>query len=224
MSCTRYRELANALQFHIGFARAAGAPTEFRFLNALGPLRVGFEPAQCSEEEYALFMAQVNGSPSGGTPLCTHINQIAREISSHANQLRACGQRACLIIATDGESSDGDVAAALPVWVVIRLCTNEDRIVEYWNGIDEQLELNMDVLDDHRGEAKEIHKANPWLVYGEPLHRMREFGVSIKELDILDEKLIPLSTLVRIVKILYISLVICIYHYFFCVYSATVTW
>ena len=39
-----------------------------------------------------------------------------------------------LIIATDGESSDGSLAAAmkpleqLPVSVVVRLCTNDDKV------------------------------------------------------------------------------------------------
>jgi hypothetical protein len=46
----------------------------------------------------------------------------------------------------------------LPVWVVIRLCTNEDRMVEYWNNIDSAIELNMDVIDDPQGEAAEIYK------------------------------------------------------------------
>ncbi len=32
---------------------------------------------------------------------------------------------------------------------------------------------------------------NGWLTYAEPLHRMREFGVTFKELDLLDEG--PLS-------------------------------
>mgnify|MGYP003385803387 FL=1 len=51
-------------------------------------------------------------------------------------------------IATDGESSDGDIAAAmrplqaLPVWVVIRLCTDDERVVNYWNTIDAQVSTN----------------------------------------------------------------------------------
>ena len=49
------------------------------------------------------------------------------------------------------------------------------------------LELRLDILDDCTGEATEIAKINPWLTYGEPLHRMREFGVTMKELDMLDE-------------------------------------
>lgn len=100
------------------------------------------------------------------------------------------------MIASDGESSDGDVSEALkpleslPVWIVIRLCTHDKKVVDYWNNIDKILHLEMDVLDDFSGEAKEVHAHNPWLTYGEPLHRMREFGVHIKELDLLDEKLL----------------------------------
>ena len=51
----------------------------------------------------------------------------------------------------------------LPVWVVIRLCTNDNSMTQYWNGIDSEVELNMDVIDDPLGEAKEIHKYVPVL-------------------------------------------------------------
>jgi hypothetical protein len=50
-----------------------------------------------------------------------------------------------VVIATDGESSDGDIVTAmkplkqLPCWVVIRLCTDQDSIVDYWNNIDSEL-------------------------------------------------------------------------------------
>ena len=73
---------------------------------------------------------------------------------------------------TDGEASDGDVAAAmrplqeLPVWVVVRLCTDDPRIVKYWNDIDSQLEVEIDVIDDLIGEAEEVSKHNAWLTYG----------------------------------------------------------
>jgi hypothetical protein len=129
--------------------------------------------------------------------LCYHISQIVQQISAVAPQLLAAGQKAALVIATDGESSDGDVAVAmaplchLPVWVTIRLCTDDPKVVEYWNSIDGQLEMNIDVIDDFLGEGQEINKVNGWLTYGEPLHRLRELGVSMKEIDLLDESRLP---------------------------------
>ncbi len=57
--------------------------------------------------------------------------QVIAQIRTMEAQLRATGQKACVIIATDGESSDGDIAnamrplQALPVWVVVRLCTGK---------------------------------------------------------------------------------------------------
>ncbi len=35
-----------------------------------------------------------------------------------------------------------------------------------------------------------MYEANPWLVYGLPLHRMREFGLPSKEFDVLDSNLL----------------------------------
>ena len=43
------------------------------------------------------------------------------------------------------------------------------------------------VLDDYASEAAEVMKVNNWFTYGEPLHRMREFGSPLKELDLIDE-------------------------------------
>ena len=31
-------------------------------------------------------------------------------------------------------------------------------MVDYWNSVDSEIELNMDVIDDPRGEALEIYK------------------------------------------------------------------
>ena len=126
--------------------------------------------------------------------MCRHIREVTADIRRYEPELRRLGQRVAIIIMTDGEPSDGNLVAAmaplrdLPVWVVVRLCTDEDRVVDFWNNIDNELELNMDVLDDMAGEAEDINKANPWLSYTEPFHRMREFGVHTKEFDLLDEQ------------------------------------
>ena len=98
--------------------------------------------------------AAFEDSPRGGTPLCKHIVEVVNQILPIAGTLRSKGQRAVVVIATDGESSDGDITACLrplerlPVYLVIRLCTDDPKIVDYWNTIYASLELDMDVLDE----------------------------------------------------------------------------
>jgi hypothetical protein len=179
------------MKFHAALAEYARAPTEFRLLNGAEPIVVG----RGDDTGFAMSVLQerFDASPGGGTPLCKHIRAVTAQIQSAETMLRANKQRACIVIATDGESSDGDIALAmkplerLPCWVVIRLCTDDDKIVDYWNNIDSQLELDMDVLDDFTSEAAEIMAVNDWIVYGEPLHKLREWGIHFKELDLLDE-------------------------------------
>ena len=51
-----------------------------------------------------------------------------------------------------------------------------------------------------------MHVKNPWVTYGEPLQRLREFGVTIKEIDLMDEiSLSPEQT--RVVCALLLNLV-----------------
>jgi hypothetical protein len=207
VGCSRWTELTEAMKFHINFARQAAAPTEFRLLNGADPIKIGYSDAD-EADRLAILMTLLEGSPTYGTPLCRHIREVIAEIRAAEGQLRAKGQKACLIIATDGESSDGDIAEAmaplknLPVWVVVRLCTDDERVGDYWNRVDEQLELNIDVLDDLNGEAAEVHKQNPWLTYGEQIQRLREFGIAVKEIDLLDERRLSFDELRRMAKVL----------------------
>ena len=150
----------------------------------------------------------IDSSPTGRTPLCAQIRDVCAEIAADAPLLRANGQRVCLVIASDGQASDGDVMEALrplhdvPVWIVIRLCTDDDDVVEYWNGVDEELELDMDVLDDLSGEAAEVIGRCPWLTYGPPLHRLREWGTSAKIFDLIDERALTKSEMFELAKVI----------------------
>ena len=190
VSCTRWSELTDALSFHIELAEAVRAPTEFRLLNGADPVLVGM--GDDNGEGLAFAKEVIAEGPAGQTPLCAHINCVVRAITKMAPTLRANGQKAAVIIATDGESTDGSVSEAmkplqkLPVWVVIRLATDTPDVVRYWDQIDKELELEMDVLDDLVQDARQVDRVNPWLRYGDELHRMREFGASFKEMDLID--------------------------------------
>ncbi|CAB9513401.1 expressed unknown protein [Seminavis robusta] len=215
--CSRWEEIQECVKYHIAMAGAIEASTYFRLLNNPGA-RVGpqqFSVADSSER----IMDDVreaqniirNEKPHGCTPLTSHILEIHREIKALAPELRQNGQRVTIVIATDGLPTDqrghgGDtmknefvealrMLEGLPVWVVIRLCTDEDKVVEFYNDLDVILELSVEVLDDFTAEAQEVYECNPWLNYALPIHRMREMGFHDRVFDMLDERLLTKSEL-----------------------------
>jgi len=213
--CSRWEEIQECVQYHIQLACSIGAPTEFRFLNDpgahVGPQRfIVAEDSTYDRSKEAMDIVR-RARPTGVTPLTAHVMDIQREIRSMAPQLRAQGQKVAIVIATDGLPSDemgqGGMMMkqqfvnslrsleGLPVWLVIRLCTDEDEVVEFYNELDSQLELSIEVLDDFVGEAKEIYSTNPWLNYALPIHRMREMGYHDRVFDLLDERLLTKSEL-----------------------------
>ena len=116
-------------------------------------------------------------------------------ITPIAQSLRANGQAVAVLLCTDGLPNNRQTfiqamqqLQALPVWCVVRLCTDDDAVVNYWNDLDRALEAPLEVLDDVRGEAAEVTSLNPWLTYGPPLHMARLFGLPEKIFDAIDEE------------------------------------
>ncbi len=119
-------------------------------------------------------------------------------------------QKVAIVIATDGlpnvrhsfvealRSLEG-----LPVWIVIRLCTDDDKVVEYYNNLDSQLELSLEVLDDWEMEAKEVYEHNKFLNYTLPLHRCREMGYHHRIFDLLDERKLTMDELQEFLVLLF---------------------
>eukprot|EP00560_Eucampia_antarctica_P007854 CAMPEP_0197825544 /NCGR_PEP_ID=MMETSP1437-20131217/2598_1 /TAXON_ID=49252 ORGANISM="Eucampia antarctica, Strain CCMP1452" /NCGR_SAMPLE_ID=MMETSP1437 /ASSEMBLY_ACC=CAM_ASM_001096 /LENGTH=376 /DNA_ID=CAMNT_0043425571 /DNA_START=47 /DNA_END=1174 /DNA_ORIENTATION=+ len=210
-NCTRWNEIKEAVTYHINLSSLLEVPTSFRFLNHPGAtvgsqqfdiVMEGAHTAAADVENAMSIMSRAK--PGGCTPLTKHILDIHRTVLSLAPQLKATGKRVVIVLATDGLPTDdvGNANASakqqftqslrklegLPVWVVIRLCTDEDDVVDFYNQLDDDLELNMDVLDDFCGEASEVYEHNSWLNYALPLHRMREMGFHDRLFDMLDER------------------------------------
>ena len=139
-------------------------------------------------------------TPQGVTPLKIQIRRILQSI-------QCIQEKIILVIATDGRPTDSFGYSSVQVdqefewalreiqskaWIVIRLCTNDESILRYYQTLDDQLEFSLEVLDDYFGEAKEVHQHNPWLTYSLSLHRCREMGMSYhglyRWLDWLDER------------------------------------
>jgi hypothetical protein len=198
--CSRWEELGQSLLWQAKVSAILGAPTEFRLLN---------KPARLSSQNItvgvgagvAVDVAEVKKimktNPVNETPLCKALRSVITDIQALAPELAAKGQTVSVIIASDGEATDGTMEEVmetmkplsdLPCDVVVRLCTDDESVVKYWNDIEVNPELELDVLDDIGGEGDEVRRLNPWLGYGEALHRVREFGAAPKLLDFIDER------------------------------------
>merc|ERR1711871_845504 len=114
--------------------------------------------------------------------------------------MREAGKKAVVTIATDGLPDDSHSFRSrlselqrLPVWLVVRLCTSEESVVEYYNDLDKQLEAPVEVIDDLVSEATEIHRTNPWITYAPPLQLARTLGLHDRYFDLLDEQPLHVS-------------------------------
>lgn len=113
VKCTRWSELTETMRFMADLSDALGSPSEFRLLNGSDPIIVGLEGSNDGGESMSLLKEVLEESPGGPTPLCGHIDAVVKAIESVSDLLRTNGQKITVMIATDGESSDGNVADAL---------------------------------------------------------------------------------------------------------------
>jgi len=210
VDCTRWEEIKESVTYHAQMADLLQAETWFKLLNDPGA-RVGpqqFEVASNQDTtnnqvQHAINIMS-NTSPGGVTPLTDHVSEIYMVVDSLRPQLEAEGKKVAIILATDGLPTDNQGhhneyvkklfvdslrrLEGLPVWLVIRLCTDEEDVVEFYNNLDEQLELSMDVLDDFCGEAEEVFEHNSFLNYTLHIHRLREMGFHHRVFDMIDER------------------------------------
>ena len=210
--CTRWEELREAVIYHAQLATLLNAPTKFVLLNdpdMMGEphgyrrqeMSIGQRGSQRIEEDLKSFLGTfARIEPGGATPLTKHLVQIYKSIQHLQDKI-------VLVLATDGRPTDSFGYSSTSVdrafeealrqiqskaWVVVRLCTDDSSTIQYYQQLDEHMELSLEVLDDYLDEAKEVYYFNPWLTYSLPLHRCREMGLSVHSLhrwlDWLDER------------------------------------
>jgi len=211
VSCTRWEELQDAVRYHAQMAALLDSSTIFKLLNNPGS-RIGpqqFSVAQTGEADVSTEIENVFNiiekvQPGGVTPLTHHIWDIRQSVHAMSPQLIKDDKKVVVVLATDGlptdsqgyggqEVTDGFMQAlrsleGLPIWLVIRLCTDEEPVTRFYNALDGQLELSLEVLDDFVGEAEEVYRHNAWINYALPMHRCRELGYHDRLFDLIDER------------------------------------
>lgn len=212
---SRWEELQACVEYHVDMAAELQIPTTFRLLNApdrKNPnLNSFFDIGMSADNSANVDQSRVvmNNEPKGPTPLALHLRRLRSDLEMISRELEESGQKVVIIIATDGIPTNErgytgkeitqDFVNALnnvynfPVWVVFRLCTNNQEILEYYNGLDLLLERPVEVLNDFMDESLEVHKCNPWINYCQPIHRCREFGFHHRLFDLMDERPLTLD-------------------------------
>jgi len=198
---TRWEELIDLAKCHGEWNGALGVPSEFVLLNSRSPR----SPVQGRDyfaiagegwrEQVANMTAALHRmGPDGFTPLGERLEDIRTRLQQNRAALE--GRRVNLTIVTDGVPDSRPLLVQgirrimneLPVRLVIRLCTDDDSVVEFYNDLDKDVELPLDIIDDVLGEAREIRRMNPFLVYTPMLQMVREAGARLPVLDYLDER------------------------------------
>lgn len=233
VACSRWHEIQQMALQQADWNCHIGTPCEFLLLNPPSKrdpsaLREGVDYAVVDaasgvpeHQVSALRKMLERTQPRGPTPLYDRLSEIYSRVSQESSELANSGQRIVLVIATDGlptgaysgTCTDADrrrliqqlrkLTSDLPIFVVVRLTTDEEDVVEFYNSIDEELELPLEVLDDLESEAKEIaQQGNGWLTYSPLIHTLREGGTFVKLFDLLDERRLTRLEVVLFVRLL----------------------
>jgi hypothetical protein len=221
ISCTRMEELKETVTYHAQLAALLEAPTKFLMLNGSDngaypqELSIAERGSEWIEDDMEYFLENLpRVRPKGATPLTNLLRRIYQSLMHTPKE-----GKIVLVLATDGRPTDtlGFVSSSVDrhfenalkelqskAWIVIRLCTNDETILKYYQKLDDQLELSLEVLDDYTDEAKEVYQYNPWLTYSLCLHRCREMGMSchptFRFLDWLDERPLARNEIGEVLK------------------------
>lgn len=213
---TRWEELTQMVIQQAQLAANLRLFTEFRFLNDPGP-SVGSQTfavgqGKVQQEVINARNLMLKSKPTGASPIQTPLLIVAERIRHIKQQLLLSKRRVSIVIVTDGVPTDEDGSESnlavedgfmealhqleeLPVWIVVRLCTSDHKVVAFWNNLDARFALQLEVLDDNVSEAREVTRHNRWLNYALPLHRCRETGCQDRVVDLIDERRLTLQEL-----------------------------
>jgi len=231
---TRWEELQECVGYHSQLAATLSLPMKFCLLNdpgaGVGPqyFSVGEQQQHgnislCEglQREMAIVKTvMTRTNPKGPSSLSNVILQLQKHLITIADGLRQRNQTVAIVLATQGLPSDDQGGCGqeqtqhflralrslegLPVCVVVRLCTDDERALEFYNNLDTQFgALSYEVLDDYFGESLEVYLRNPWLNYALPLHRFRETGFLFEALDKIDEQPLTLREVREVCLLLF---------------------
>lgn len=225
--CSRWQEVSSALRWHAELAAWVQTPMAIRFLldpgAQVGPQQLGVSASKhhSSNEEVSRLKALLHKiRPTGApTPIHYHLQELLPAIQAILPQLEAESRRLVISVCTDSIPTDADgmenqqiVSEFLmtlqqlmewPVQVVIRLLTDEERVVGFYQRLPSDMG-SLQVLDVYVSECEQVQKYNPWLHYGYPLHLCREQGIHKPVLEALSRRALTAAESAEVLRIIFL--------------------
>mmetsp|Transcript_42714 Transcript_42714/g.48544 ORF Transcript_42714/g.48544 Transcript_42714/m.48544 type:complete len:417 (+) Transcript_42714:67-1317(+) len=232
VSCTRWEEVSSTLFWHANFAALMKAPSAIRMVHgAMGhPQQLGVASSEevDIQSEIRRLSSLMQQTPAGsGCEMLPHLREIVDSCLKIPVELFGEDRFMAIIFVTDRlpideNGSEGEhvtkefletlnMLSGLPIWVVIRLSTDDQHIVDFYNKLDDQMayvkvesgQVHLDVLDDFVSEAEAVNNHNPWLNYAYPLHLCRESAVNFPVFDVLNDRPLSHDELVDFINLLF---------------------
>lgn len=226
---TRWEELQETVAFHSRMASKCWIPTTFWLVNrdeSVGENKHKFALCWGAQEDVPTEMERVGrvmdhmALDQARCPLAVCVRSLAKGLAKEAPSLVARDHHVTLVICTQGLPTDGEGRTSsaivrdfvnelsslekLPVKIVVRLCTDNEKVRDMFNTLDSKFD-SIDVLDDFWGESLEVYLHNPWLTYSIGLHRLREAGFAPQIMDYIDERPLKLDELHQLCEMLFLG-------------------
>jgi hypothetical protein len=234
--CTRWEEITSTVLWHAEMAAWQQTPMAVRLLQdpgaQVGPQQLGVSASKhyCSSDEVTRMKTLLKKTrPVGATsPISLHLQELFPCIQAMVSIFMRMEKKLTLCICTDSIPTDADgnedpkmiqeflttlqQLVDWPVQVVMRLSTDEERVVQFYRNLQvshEAFREKVMVLDDYISECQHVQENNPWLNYGYPLHLCREEGIRVPLLDALSERPLHQSELCEMVLLIFGERICC---------------
>jgi len=222
-TCTRWRELRECVNFHANLASYTGCTTYFRPLNIM----MGQKEFRVSETCQANAFDEVekikedmkNEPPRGSTLLTERLQELLQKMVKSEPKIHPEGRRTIIVIATDGIPTDEcGIESALamdrfintlktlesyPVFILFRICSNDQHVLDFYNNLDRQFQHSVQVIHYFALEAQDVFKVNSWLNYTLPLQYCREIGFQNEVFSVIDKRQLTMDEMVQFCQLIF---------------------
>eukprot|EP00928_Gymnodinium_smaydae_P064247 TRINITY_DN47641_c0_g1_i1.p1 TRINITY_DN47641_c0_g1~~TRINITY_DN47641_c0_g1_i1.p1 ORF type:complete len:365 (+),score=44.52 TRINITY_DN47641_c0_g1_i1:77-1171(+) len=167
------------------------------------------KPSVGTASFHMLEIAMQIPSPHGSTPLDKFVHDATHEMQTDPDFMKK--KHPIFIIATDGEANDRNkfveelrqlIRTSRHWRIVVRLTQGSESLIDFYNNLDKEIGAPMDVLDDYKAEAQEIHKLNDFFAYTPHMHFARSRGTDLVMFDEVDEKVLSAQQAVHLCEYL----------------------